>query len=887
MVGRQQRQPSRESPSRRATEFLEFVHSDLGGTLPATRLGHTFYISFFDDSTGCYYIEGMRHKSQAFEKFVKFVTWAQNQSGNKLKRYRTDFGGEFDNELFKTWCEENGVQWEPSAPYSPEQNGKAERLNYTLMSSVRSILSTMKLPKSLWLEILKTVAYLKNRSPGIDGITPFEHLKGEKPNLRHLKIVGSRAWVHIPKEKRRKLDERSWQGIFVGYEGKNQYRIYNPRTGKVHVARDVKIDEYNLYDKSATNPWELADEYWSSNDDAEFADPHEFEEELDGQLHATEKNPLQSGKGEKTYEPIEEETPAENAENDSDSALSSVPDHMDFPNDESGPSTRRSQRNPAPRILYPGQIAYGSEPLSKAADSQAMATGSQQKSANFVSSHTAKSHEHMVRVLRTLSANVDNEGPDEPANLEVAMSRHDWPEWKKAMESEYNSLIENGTWEVVSPPTEANVITGRWVFRLKKDRFGNVLKYKARWVAHGYKQKEGLDYVNTFAAVVKPMSYKCLMAVGVRRKFRIRHMDVVTAFLYGFLDEVIYVEQPHLFEIDIDKVCKLLKALYGLKQAPHIWYKTLVEFLWKLGLQRLELDHGIFVSEDKQLFIAVYVDDLLLFGSDLSRLEQIQQSLRDRFKMTDLGDISHYLGMEVDYILGDKITLRQSTYLKKVLDRFDMTDCKPASLPMNPGVANSLQPFDGTADPKTIKWYQSAIGSLMWPAVHTRPDIAYSVGVLSRYCSNPGPTHCSLVVQVFRYLSGTLDLGITFQADSSDELVGYTDSDYAGLVDGRKSTGGYIFMLSGGPLSHQSKLQNNVALSSTEAEYMAACEAGKEALWVSRFLAALGFRLPTLPVDLRVDNKGAISLTENPEFHRRTKHIEVRYHWIREKVESN
>ncbi len=307
-------------------------------------------------------------------------------------------------------------------------------------------------------------------------------------------------------------------------------------------------------------------------------------------------------------------------------------------------------------------------------------------------------------------------------------------------------------------------------------------------------------------------------------------MDVVTAFLYGFFDEVIYAEQPHLFEINIDKVCKLLKALYGLKQALHVWYKTLDEFLQKLGFQRLELDHGIFVSEDKQLFIAVYVDDLLLFGLDLSPLEQIQQSLRDRFKMTDLGDISHYPEMDVDYILGDKITLRQSTYLKKVLNRFEMTDCKPPSLPMNPGVANSLQPFDGTADPKIIKWYLSAIGSLIWPAVHTRPDITYSVGAFSQYCSDPGPTHCSLVVQVFRYLFGTLDLGITFQADYSDELVSYTDSDYAGLVDGRKSTGGYIFMLSGGPLFHQSKLQNTVALSSTEAEYMAACEAGKEAL---------------------------------------------------------
>ncbi len=186
MVGRQRRKPSHESPSRQATEVLEFVHSDLGGPLPATRLRQTFYMFFYDDSTGCYYIEGMRHKIQAFEKFVKFVTWAKNQSGNKLKRYRTDFGGEFDNKLFKTSCEEHSVQFEPSAPYSPEQNGKAERLNYTLMSSVRSVLSTKKIPKSLWLEILKTVAYLKNWSLGIDGITTFEHLKGEKPNLCHL-----------------------------------------------------------------------------------------------------------------------------------------------------------------------------------------------------------------------------------------------------------------------------------------------------------------------------------------------------------------------------------------------------------------------------------------------------------------------------------------------------------------------------------------------------------------------------------------------------------------------------------------------------------------------------------------------------------------------------
>lgn len=193
-----------------------------------------------------------------------------------------------------------------------------------------------------------------------------------------------------------------------------------------------------------------------------------------------------------------------------------------------------------------------------------------------------------------------------------------------------------------------------------------------------------------------------------------------------------------------------------------------------------------------------------------------------------------------------------------------MTKCKPAYILMDPGVANSLLPNDGNADKETIKWKQSTIRFLMWLAVHvhTRPDIAYSVGVISRYCSNPGLACCNLVIQIFRYLSGTLDLGITFTADSGNDLVGYTDSDYAGLVDGRKSTGGYIFMLSGEPLLHQSKLQSIVALSSTEAEYRATAEAGKEALWVARFLASIGFGLPSYPVDLRAYNKRAISLTE-------------------------
>ncbi len=179
IVGKQQRKPFRE-PMTRATKFLELLHSDLGGPLSSTKYRDIFYISFYDNATRTYYVKPLRHKSQAIDEFSKFVTWALTQSGNKLKRYCTDFGGEFDNQSFKKWCEENGVKWGTSISYCPEQNEKAERLNYTLMSFVRTIFSTMKLLKSLLFKILNTVAYLKNRSPGSDGKTPFEKLRGDK-----------------------------------------------------------------------------------------------------------------------------------------------------------------------------------------------------------------------------------------------------------------------------------------------------------------------------------------------------------------------------------------------------------------------------------------------------------------------------------------------------------------------------------------------------------------------------------------------------------------------------------------------------------------------------------------------------------------------------------
>ena len=305
-------------------------------------------------------------------------------------------------------------------------------------------------------------------------------------------------------------------------------------------------------------------------------------------------------------------------------------------------------------------------------------------------------------------------------------------------------------------------------------------------------------------------------------------MNVVTAFLLGFLNEVIYVQQSHQFTEGV-KVCRLRKTLYDLKQSPRVWYETLIDFLRKLGFHRSDSDYGIFISKDRSTYIAVYVDDLLLFGSDAAKLDEIQRQLSSRFKMTDLGQISHYLGMEVDVDDG-KVTIRQSTYIRKILERFDMANCNPVKTPMDAGLLTSLCLSQSNAPQARIAWYQSAMGSLMWPAMHTRPDIAFAVATLSKYNSNSSEEHCNYVKRVFRYLKGTLDYDIIFTVKGSVGLINYSDSDFADTVDDRKFTEAFVFMLAGGPISHQFKQQAVIAFSFCEVEYMTLCEADKEVI---------------------------------------------------------
>ncbi|CCE29311.1 uncharacterized protein CPUR_03004 [Claviceps purpurea 20.1] len=446
---------------------------------------------------------------------------------------------------------------------------------------------------------------------------------------------------------------------------------------------------------------------------------------------------------------------------------------------------------------------------------------------------------------------------------------------------EYTSLDTNKTWTLVPRPGNRKTLGAKWAYKLKRGPSGEIVRHKARWVVRGFEQEEGLDYQETFASVVKPMSYKALFAIAAALNLELHQMDVKTAFLYGLIDDLVYVEQPEGFNDGTDRVCLLNKALYGLKQSPRIWYNTLAIFLCTLGFKPLTSDLGVFVKGN--LYVAIYVDDLLLAGPDLDDIKAVKAALSKRFEMEDLGECHHYLGMEIVRDRPNRtLRLNQRAYTQKILGEFQMDNSnKRFATPMATDVKYEQAPSTFTASKTDREWYAKAIGSVMYLMLGTRPDIAFAVSCLSRFMSNPTNTHISGVKRLFRYLNGTQDLQLVYKGPLQP-LRAFTDADWAGDTSTRRSTSGYIFSLESGAISWSAKRQPTVALSSCEAEYMGHTQATKEAIWLKRLLGELLNQEPETTT-IFGDNQGAIALAKNPQDHARTKHIDIQWHFVREK----
>jgi transposase InsO family protein len=473
---------------------------------------------------------------------------------------------------------------------------------------------------------------------------------------------------------------------------------------------------------------------------------------------------------------------------------------------------------------------------------------------------------------------------DVPATFDEMQKRPDAPQWQQATDDEIQTLQQLGVFEVVKRPSGVKPLTSKWVFALKRNKDGIVQRYRARLVARGHKQRYGIDYDEVFAPVAKPETTRLLLAYAASHDLEIEQIDVKTAFLYGDLHEEIYMEQPEGYDFGGGMVWKLHKSLYGLKQAARSWHETLRDKLVAAGFTIADADSSLFICSKPgtSTYLLIYVDDGLIVG-EKSEVQLVIAVLEQHFKLRKLGDVEYFLGSEVIRDREKKtIIITQRKYAKSIVEMAGQADAKVRSTPVD---ANMRLSKEGDDLMKDNSKYAEILGMLMYLSNGSRPDLSYSVSVLARFMATPREEHWRVLIGVVRYVKGTMNYGIKFDGKALGELVGYSDADFGGDPDKRRSTTGYVFTIAGGAISWASKLQPTVAASTTEAEYMAAAHATKEALWLKKLMISFGFGSQKIPIQMHSDNQAAIAVMKNPTSHQRVKHIDIQHHFVRDRVQ--
>ncbi|GJW64677.1 retrovirus-related pol polyprotein from transposon TNT 1-94 [Tanacetum coccineum] len=468
----------------------------------------------------------------------------------------------------------------------------------------------------------------------------------------------------------------------------------------------------------------------------------------------------------------------------------------------------------------------------------------------------------------------------EPKNYKDALTQACWIE---AMQEELHEFERLEVWELVPPPDKAFVITLKWIYKVKLDELGGILKNKARLVARGYRQEEGIDFEESFAPVARLEAIRIFLAFAAHMNMVVYQMDVKTAFLNGNLREEVYVSQPDGF-VDPDKpnyVYKLKKALYGLKQAPRAWYDMLSSFLISNDFSKGSVDPTLFIRREGKelLLVQIYVDDIIFAASTPELCDLFAKIMCSKFKMSMMGKISFFLGLQISQSPRG-IFINQSKYALESLKKYGFESCDPVDTPM---VEKSKLDEDKEGKAVDPSHYRGMIGTLLYLTA-SRPDLQFAICMCARYQARPTEKHLNAVKRIFRYLKGTVHRGLWYPKDSSIALTAFADADHAGCQDTRRSTSGSIQLLGDRLVSWSSKRQKSAAISSTEAEYIALSGCCAQVLWMRSQLTDYGFGFNKIP--MYCDNKSAIALCCNNVQHSRSKHIDIRFHFIKEHVEN-
>jgi transposase InsO family protein len=651
----------RKAAAQRVTRCLQLVHSDICGPVrvPAFNKESRYLVTFVDDYSRYVVVYAMKTRDEVLGHFKVYQAWAEKATGQKIATLRTDGGGEYTSGVFTTYLRREGIQRQITPPHTPEHNGVAERLNLIIFGAVRCMLHRARLPPSFWAEAAFTAVYVRNRCPtrAVHGKTPYEVWTGTKPSIEALRVFGCLAYVHVDDAARRtgKLDGRGFPCVFLGYSTETKgWRLYNPESNtarkRLLISRDVTFLEDQLVD-------------------------------IDGVLAST-----RIGEGEKEEDLFPDAgvdtSMSEHKGNDGMPALIPPPADLDIFNLDVGDEPDNSEYDED----EDGYDFLDTLPFSQLFPAELEAASPAQQALYAMQwIHHQQTEEQMWALSTTVL------DADEPTTYAEAMARPDAHLWLAAIQAEYQSLQRTGTYELTKLPGGRQAIGCKWVFKIKRHADGSIDRYKARLVAKGYSQKEGLDYKETFAPVAKFASIRTLLALAAHQDYEIHQMDVKTAFLNGDLDVEIYMRQPEGFVVagQEELVCKLRKSLYGLKQAGRAWFEKINTALLRMAFTALDSDHCVYVRHQGEdvLYIVLYVDDLLLIGSLLAEVKQLKKDLSARFEMTDLGEAQYVLGLQITRNRRARtLSLSQSDYIRRLLERYGMSDCNNAPTPLPTGL---------------------------------------------------------------------------------------------------------------------------------------------------------------------------------------------------------
>jgi hypothetical protein len=893
-------------PAPRAEKPFEKVHFDLIQMTEGFN-GDRWILHFLDDRTRMNFVYTLpdRTQSSVLTTIRQFVALVERQFDYKIKTFKTDNESALGKES-TTWIKNDGYTLDQSAPYTPDQNGPAERSGKSFIIDARSIRIDAKLPAYLWPEIVKAAAYMLNRKPTrtLDWKTPIEVLQtcqddpNPNPSTGHLKMYGCRTYplIHnVPKTQ--KLDPRAEIGYLVGYDSTNIFRIWVPERHQVIRTRDVTFDEWRKYHPDDLRV-ALADRI---EDPIQFIEFLDVEDLAGGVSDAWETQSIES-----TIEVIPRDAPSDVSSDGAQKQSSTDP--VQSQHGLPTPETTPAPTDPIPQGLSQSGQALEDMPTASIAPDrhqpQQEIFGDPEDPRNIVEGSRTRrpkqrneayaadlAHPEQLPAYHSAFALGVKDGkpkihekdlPPPPRSWKELQRHRYGKEFQQAAEKEYQAVNNRGVFKIVRKTSDIRLIPLMWVFTYKLDTDGYLVKFKARICVRGDLQPR--NDRDTYAATLAARIFRVLMAITAAYDLEAFQLDAVNAFTNSFLDETVYCAFPDGFEQDGDCLL-LLRALYGLRRSPLLWLKELSTTLRDLDLHEISGQPCLFTTDDG-IIVFFYVDDIVLLcrPKDLPKLDKLRTALMQRYEMRDLGKLSWFLGIR---IIRDRLQRRlwlcQDAYIKKIANTFHLTDRKPPTTPL---AVEELIPNDNQATPQEIYLYQRKVGSLLYATTITRPDAARAVNKLSEFLMNPSARHQEAVDRAILYLYGTSNLAIEYSASSDQPITCASDAAFADNPATRYSTEGYLFKMFNGPIDWRSTKQKTVTTSSTEAELLALSHASKEAIWWKRLLN--GIKQLDIDVDFAIlcDNRQTIRLltAETPQVNTKLKHIDIHGHWLRQEI---